>query len=141
MKLFKFFPLLVLLTGCGTADQEIYQQPLVLDYPEESQIVWEDVLKQEDELYYVYFYSLTCGYCANLKAQMLEYNQTTTNVLYFCNVTDGFMYKENVNSVIGCNEISEFGIVGIPSLIEITKNTVSNYFLGISAITVFIENK
>lgn len=141
MKIFRTIPFLIL-TSCTIKAKplEIIEVP-PLDYPIDKKIEWADIITKQDNQYYVYFYSTNCGHCASIKRDIIYFSIRFEKPLYFCDVTEGAPTKSNPNMLIGVNDIVYFFITGTPFLVEIIDNTVTNYFSGVSAITVFINNK
>ena len=104
-------------------------------------ISWSDVFNKEDDHYLVYFYSEECGYCASIKAEMLNYFEVTTYQMYFVDIlnNEDVAIKHTGDSPVGLTSVEELFILGTPSLLEIEDKTVTNYYAGVNAIRGFIS--
>lgn len=134
-------PLLLLATallfGCVP---NITTEPITYDYlnVESHQIGWSDVFLQEEDSYSVYFYSLTCGHCAEIKQKILSYYFLDREVLYFSQTSEETVYGSKTD-LIGVNDISSFHIFGTPFLINVNNHEVTNYYAGVNEITNYID--
>lgn len=90
------------------------------DYSEvkNKTINFDEIFKQKNEQYFVYFYSLTCSHCSLIKNQMIEYGLNHENI-YFVQASEDVKISENTDSVVGATSIEEISILGYPSLLEI----------------------
>lgn len=115
------------LTGCEQSPSFFPSKPssstteiVEHDYREISsqKIDWNDMFNQGQNEYYIYFYSLTCAHCKNLKNEVIEYALKNDN-LFFIEASEKVVIVEDVNFTIGSTSISEMGILGYPSLVKI----------------------
>lgn len=81
-------------------------------------INFDEIFKQKNEQYFVYFYSLTCSHCSLIKNQMIEYGLNHENI-YFVQASEDVKISESTDSVVGATSIEEISILGYPSLLEI----------------------
>lgn len=102
-------------------------------------IAWEDVFNQEEHNYLVYFYSERCGHCNSIKNDIISYYLTTDETMYFV-CTDIDAVFGNQTDLTGVNNISDFYIFGTPFLARLVEHTISNYYVGATAISNFINN-
>ena len=87
-------------------------------------INWENILKQNNEVYYVYFYSLTCSHCQELKNWIIERALVRGDV-FFVKGSNKDTIKSDVASTIGATSVDEVAIMGYPSLLKIVNKTVT----------------
>ena len=130
-----------MLSGCVSSPKPPEIVPEVHEYSdiEQSRISWNDIFAQEQETYKVYFYSESCGYCRELKEDIISYYKKGIEVIYFV-CTDEYAVF-NTGDLIGINNINDFFILGTPMLVEITNSTVTNSYAGLSMIRNYIEEK
>jgi len=114
-----------------------------LDYSEvTTQIKWVDIFEQEEERYLIYFYSEYCGYCRDIKEEFLTYYFGADEKIYFVDsIKEKAVYKSGAEWIIGVNNIDDFFIPGTPFLVEISNWNVTNYYIGVSAIRLYIQNE
>ena len=140
MKMYQFLLLsITFLTSCSPPKSKPDELPVELDYDlvEPAKIQWSDIFSQTQETYKVYFYSLQCGYCQELKETIISYYLEGKETLYFV-CTDEYAVF-GVGDIIGINKIDDFYILGTPSLVEITNSTVSNNYAGLSSIKSYLQ--
>ena len=90
------------------------------DYREiaSKKIDWNDMFLIDKNEYQIYFYSLTCAHCKNLKNSVIEYALKNDD-LFFIEANEKVVIKNDVSDTIGATSISQMGILGYPSLIKI----------------------
>ena len=76
------------------------------------------MFNQPQNEYQIYFYSLTCAHCKNLKNKVIEYALKNDN-FFFIEASEKVAIVEDVSFTIGSTSISEMGILGYPSLVKI----------------------
>lgn len=115
------------LTGCEQSPSFFPSKPsssiseiVEHDYKEiaSKKIDWNDMFNQGQNGYYIYFYSLTCAHCKNLKNKMIEYALKNDD-LFFTEASEKVIILEDISKTIGSTSISTMGILGYPSLIKI----------------------
>lgn len=130
--------LTLLLTGCSSDIQPIIKE---YDYSDVTAFIsWNDVFKQEENEYSVYFFSQTCGHCKELKQEILSYYFGNYEQLYFVETGEDTVYG-SPSDLVGVNSIECFYIFGTPFLINIESGAVSNYCAGNTKIREYIASK
>ena len=91
-----------LLTSCSyqLIDKPIieeYDYSLITDY----KIRWEDIFKQKDETYFLYFYSESCFHCQELKQDILYYFDNQRPSMFFIEDNDDFVIGSDANKLVG----------------------------------------
>ena len=127
----------ILLSGCVPSTKS---DPVTYDYSdvESHQINWSDIFSQPEDSYSVYFYSVTCGHCAEIKQNILSYYFLNKEVIYFSKTSEETVFGSKTD-LIGVSNLEDFHIFGTPFLINISNHAVSNYYAGVSEITKYIE--
>ena len=152
----KFTLILVLFVSiifaCIMIPINLYNQGLTGDYDSKCQLEYKEVLKQDEEKYYVYMYLDNSEYCQKLKPTILSYQrsdmQKTNCKLYTYNIKDDLynlvdLYNgtENVQNITTMEELK---ITEVPVLMLIFQTTnessqkvwrVVSYVKGNEAIT------
>lgn len=128
-KIFTVFLTIFLLQSCDVFQKQLdYKSNNSVevaqnhDYNEvkNKTINFDEIFKQKNEQYFVYFYSLTCSHCGLIKNQMIEYGLSHENI-YFVQASEDVKISENTDSVVGATSIEEISILGYPSLLEINQ--------------------
>ena len=102
-------------------------------------ISWIDVFNQSETDYFVYFYSVRCGHCNEIKNDIIEYYYSNKNTLYFvCTDIDSLVGPPK--DLTGIDNIDDFYIFGTPFLIRVYEYMVKEYYAGTRAILNFIHN-
>ena len=131
----------VILLGC--TKQESPKEEIVYDYSlisEEDIIYWDDLFDQKERRYKVYFYSEYCGYCKQIKEEVISYYLSNTEKLYFLNTDENEVAtKINDETLIGCTNIDHFFINGTPFLVNFDTHVVTNYWKGMTQIRDYIN--
>lgn len=125
-KLNRLLLLLFLITSCGSSDAQTEH-----NYHEikDRIINWNQIFEVNDERYLVYFYSERCGYCNDIKLEILNYYFLHINSFYFV-CTDLEIKTGPIKDLTGINNIDDFYIFGTPFLVEFNLQTVTNYYVG-----------
>ena len=138
MKRYKiiFFLIPLLLCGCGTAEiqEKVYKEeiiPVEHNYSEVSdyELTWETIFDVSEENYYVYFYSLTCSHCEELKNFIVEAALERGDV-YFVKGTSKDQITNDSKKTIGAENPGEIWILGYPSLLKITNQKCTKNLVG-----------
>ncbi|MFA7032356.1 MAG: hypothetical protein WC201_02185 [Bacilli bacterium] len=113
---------------------------LPLDYDDFPSlfILWEDVFKQKEAKYYVYFYSNQCYYCQQIKEKLLIIIKHATTPYYLLSYNEAIPIAEDVDQTIGASTIEQLWFGGTPSLLEIEMNAVTKNILGVQKISDFL---
>ncbi|HBF68705.1 MAG TPA: hypothetical protein DDW20_05260 [Firmicutes bacterium] len=96
-------------------------------------VSWNDVFFIAKPQYFVYFYSLSCSHCNELKNSVIEYALNRENI-YFCENSKDVIISENIANTIGISDVSKLSILGFPSLIKIEDNKLLCNIAGIDKI-------
>lgn len=132
----------ILLTGCVPSSQtkETYEispveVPVEHDYSEVSgfHIQWSTIFSQKPQTYYVYFYSLNCSHCANLKNTIIE-KALKRNDIFFVRASNNDKLSNDVKNTIGVGFADDFSILGYPSMAKIVDRKVEKNVAGKSQI-------
>lgn len=134
----------ILLTGCfsnesTTSKSSTRPIPTILtseyDYDDvkDKTIYWSNIFSITNDDYYVYFFSKTCSHCQSLKDFVVK-KAIERGDIYFVESSDQDIFLKDVSSTIGLTSVEGFGILGHPSLIEITNKTIIKNIAGIQPI-------
>ena len=143
MKAFKcllyLMPVLTLF-GCSQSppkseektDQKV---PVYHNYDEvkEYELFWETIFDVASEDYYVYFYSVTCNHCEELKNYIIEKALSNKNIYFVKGSSKDQIGNDPKKSKYAENP-SDIWILGYPSLIEIVSHKCMKNLAGISQI-------
>ena len=122
MRHFKnLFTLLLLTIPSISCKPSTLQDKVPYDYDDflSSHLNWEDIFSPNEEDYYVYVYSKTCGHCIQIKEDVLEYAFTSIISFYFVEYVNQIPGDYDVSDTIGATEYSMVSILGTPTLLEI----------------------
>lgn len=143
-----FYPLvsLIFLVSCTPEASSSSNQSSQFDemIPESLKINWSDSFKQEDEEYLVFFYSDTCSHCHEIMGDVIAFTEENIKQTYFANIisSEGKMpIVKGGDPITGVDDISDFYILGTPTLIEIEEGTVTSHIPGKDAILTFLNNE
>ena len=105
------------------------------DYNEVSdyELLWDTMFDVDSAFYYVYFYSLTCNHCAEIKNYMIEKALQQGNI-YFIKSTSRDQLTTDQNKSKNAENPGDIWILGYPSLIAISNKKCSKNLAGISQI-------
>lgn len=97
------------------------------DYDEISHLTinYKNIFEQIGKQYFIYFYSLTCGHCFELKNEIITYALCNKIKTYFVLECDEIKYGFDTNLTIGISNIESLFIKGYPTLIEINNNVLT----------------
>ena len=127
----------LLLSGCvPTSNIEL----VIYDYEDvsDARIKWSDIFSQEEDQYSVYFYSVTCGHCAEIKQNVLSYYFLDIETMYFVQTDEETKFGAVV-VLTGISDIDLFHIFGTPFLVNIKEHSVSSYCGGVNSILKYID--
>ena len=103
-----------------------------------THIDWIDVFSQAEDLYFVYFYSLTCGHCKEIKQEILSYYFSSNETIYFVQADENTVYGSS-GELIGVSDISNLFIYGTPFLIKLENHVIVEYYGGEKGIREYIN--
>ena len=127
---------LMLLVGC-TPNKSIEEKH---NYHEikDRLIAWNDIFIQEEEEYYVYFYSERCGHCNDIKQNIINFYYKDVVYMYFV-CTDIDSVTGPRSDIKGIDNIDDFYIFGTPFLTQLSSHKINDYYVGVSEIKGFIS--
>ena len=135
MKLLLLFTLLI--SGCSNTHANIISKEY--DYSDvTTHIDWIDVFSQTGDLYFVYFYSLTCGHCKEIKQEVLSYYFSSNETIYFVQADENTVYGSS-GELIGVSDVSNLFIYGTPFLIKLENCVIVEYYGGEKEIREYIN--
>ena len=112
------------------------------DYEEvTSEISWSETFNQREDLYLVYFYKESCGYCQSIKSKVLNYYFFKKEVMYFVDCEAGEAIYGPTKDLKGMSDISNFYIFGTPFLIKIKEKKIDSYYPGMNKILEYIDKQ
>ena len=131
--------LIIISVSCSKSSKESISS-IIYDYDltQDKTIEWNDLFNQNPDFYYVYVYSPKCGYCNDIKQDVLNYCFNLSSSMYFV-CTDNDIVIGPPKDLVGLNNIEEFYIFGTPFLIEVKERAVANYYAGKEEILAFIS--
>ena len=131
-------PFTLFIVACS--DIQDFDKPINYDYDliADYQIKWNDIFKQNKEDYYLYFYSPTCGYCDQIKNDVISYFLNNKDDVYFVVDNDDFVIGSDASKTIGVDNIDSFFILGTPSLVEISDGKVTLNIAGVKNIKEYL---
>ena len=144
MKRFRRFnlPLIIMfiLTGCNDptvslSDTNDVEIPVEHSYSEiaKFEITWNAIFETEKTNYYVYFYSLTCSHCEDLKNFIIEQAQKRGDI-FFVKSSSKDQIGNDPNLSINAEIPGEIWILGYPSLLKIEEKKCTKNLAGTSQI-------
>ena len=95
-------------------------QPKPLDYDSLSNkmISYQELFNQNQEDYYVYIFSYSCGHCEGFKEEILPIIYNNRN-MYLLEYSKDIKVSSYVDDTIGASSIDDVYILGTPTLLEI----------------------
>ena len=123
-------------TTIVTPESKTEQKQIVdHDYTEiqEYELMWETMFDVESPSYYVYFYSLTCNHCEELKNYIIEKALSLENI-YFVKGSSKDQIGNDPNKSKYAENPVDIWILGYPSLLQITNHKCLKNLAGISQI-------
>ena len=135
----------LLLAGCSLSnntqsqisnDQSLTSSVSQHDYSEVSErfISWNEIFSMPEDFYYVYFYSLTCSHCNEIKDEVIECVLSMKKAIYIVQESSEFNYTDNSNKTIGATSCENFAITGFPTVVSIDHKVVASNNSGTTAV-------
>ena len=130
MKRILFIVSILLLSSCH--ETELTNEERVYDYKDVQDrfIEWKDVLAQEKENYFAYVFSYSCGHCKDIKQDILKKTIIDGWDIYYVEYTSDILIVDSNAPYIGVTNYEELGIIGTPTLFEISIGAVKDRFTG-----------
>lgn len=127
----------LLISGCVPKTEiEVVQEDAPIEIThhnyfevEDHQLTWANMFGAKEADYYVYFYSLTCSHCSELKDWIISKALELGNV-YFVKESQADIIKKDVSASIGASSAAEMSILGYPSLVEIRDKIIIKNVAG-----------
>ena len=132
-------PCLFLLSSCLFGREESINKDHSYDEIEDYKIEWNSLFSLAKTHYFVYFYSVHCGHCEQIKNQIIEYSLTHIEEFFFLEYTSEIPVITNPEQTIGVDNLENFGIRGTPSLVEIENKKVVLNLSGTNDILSFLN--
>lgn len=112
----------------------------ILDYDDERfiHIAWSEIFSQNQETYCTYIYSQSCGYCQQLKQDVLSYALSVDN-FYFLEYSDDVILTNNIEKTIGIQKIDQLAILGTPTILEIKNKVLTKNIAGKKKISEYLS--
>lgn len=122
----------LLLISCNNKAKSISEDEIKYDYVDVSErsIKWEQLFEPEDESYYTYVYSTTCPHCNEIKQKVIYKSISNEENIYFIEYTNDIPIGTNIYDYIGQNNYENVGLIGVPTLMEISNHVITNIFVG-----------
>ena len=106
----------------------------IYDYSDVTHIEWEHIFDIESDYYYIYVYSLSCGHCKDIKEEIINFAMKKDNETYFVLYNKDIPVVDSNYVLIGKTNYQDLGIVGTPTLFEISNHFVSDVCTGSESI-------
>lgn len=139
-----YFVILLSLCGCRSINQKD-SKSVISSYSSNfpniyglNLIDWDDVLTQDQKIYYSYIFSWTCSYCNKLRNQINTFANICNYPFYFIEFSNDIPVKDNAYAVIGCKNIENLYISGTPTLFLIKDNVIAECYLGFEKINNYV---
>ena len=110
---------------------------------------FSEVVLQEEEEYFVYFYGVNCGYCTDIKEEVLTFAQenSTGIKVYFIESSDPDDYIQITNPTTGqpqnvapiTDPITGRNMSGTPTFVTVVDGRVVDLTVGPNAITDLLD--
>ena len=122
----------LLLIGCNNKNKSISEEEKKFDYVDVSErsIKWEQLFEPKDEFYYTYVYSTTCPHCNDIKQKVIYKSINNEENIYFIEYTKDIPIGTNIFDYIGQSNYENVGLIGVPTLMEISDHVITNIFVG-----------
>lgn len=132
-----------LLVGCSSSIRPIAKmgEQNKKDYSdyEDLHLEWKNLFSPAKSQYFVYIYSFSCRHCANIKDLVLDAVEDDKDHFYLMAYSEEIPLINNVSETIGKEKIEDIGILGTPTLIEISNHHVAINIAGENLIKDYIE--
>ena len=130
MKKILFIAALLILASCKkqtiSSEEKIYDYADVLD----NFIKWEEILSIDKEHYYAYVFSFSCGHCKEIKQDILTKVIEDGWNIYFIEYESDIPIVDSSVPYVGVSKYQDLGIIGTPTLFEISNKIVVDRFTG-----------
>lgn len=130
----------VIMCGCQKQNPIIFQQELVeipveYEYSDisEYELTVDSLFDVNEENYYVYFYSLNCSHCQELKNFVIK-RALERQDIYFVKGSSKDKITNNENLLINAENPGDIYILGYPSLLKISSHKCIKNIAGIERI-------
>ena len=122
----------LLLISCNNKNKSISEDEQKFDYTDVSErsIKWEQLFEPKDKFYYAYIYSTTCPHCNDIKQEVIYKSINNEESIYFIEYTKDIPVGTNINDYIGQSNYINVGLIGVPTLMEISDHVITNIFVG-----------
>ena len=122
----------LLLISCNNKNKSISEEEKIFDYADVSErsIKWEQLFEPKDKFYYAYIYSTTCPHCNDIKQEVINKSINNEESIYFIEYTKDIPVGTNISDYIGQSNYINVGLIGVPTLMEISDHVITNIFVG-----------
>ena len=93
---------------------------------------WNEMLNQEENEYYTYIYSETCGFCRKAETYIEKLNKVS--FIYYVLFTESIPIKSERENLEGVDDINSLFILGTPTLFKIVDKKVEKCYVGLNEI-------
>ena len=120
-----------------TNNKNIVEQEEII---KNKEIPWLEALNQEENHYIIFVYSETCGHCHDMMDEIIDFAKSDILVTYFINTRKNEVpiSREIIENT---TDITELGILGTPTILEIESKTVIKNIAGIDKCLTFLIDK
>lgn len=127
--------MLAMFTSCSPAQSEQNSKNGVFQFnvKDEEHIFWSELFNQKENHYLVFFYSDYCLHCHQIIEDVLIFSHQNILKIYFVDTKSQnteVPLKINVDDTLGITDITDFAIVGTPTLVEIEKRILMQNVAG-----------
>ena len=133
---------LAIVTSCSpvkevTNNKNVFEeQNIVVN----QQISWLETLNQKENHYLVFIYSETCGYCHDMKDEIIDFAESDILKTYFIN-TKKSEVPITPEIIENTKDVNELSIIGTPTILEIENGTAISNIAGIDKCLSFLIDK
>ena len=143
-----FYPLLslVFLASCTPTEGTTSSQSSATSetIPVSLQIDWKDRFKQEEDDYLFFYYSETSEKFNEIMGDVIAFANSNIKKTYFANINSSegkIPIDKTAEPLINVSDISEFYILGTPTIVEIKEGTVTSNIPGKDKCLTFLNNE
>lgn len=156
-KIVNKFPILFLIIPIVSCNNEVREMKDKTFFEGQYNIFADEFFAKSEKEYFVYYYSLMCPPCQDLKEDMENFikesdikvytlslqNMNDDEIALFKERDESMSNEEMREAMLGCSELSDVYLVGTPTLYKINQNDSTHYLedviLGYSKIINFIK--
>lgn len=136
-----FFSILLslpILTSCKTNGEE---EKVPLDYVDfiENKLEWKNLFLPAKPMYFVYIYSNTCGHCRAIKDSVLSWANERRDQFYLTEYSQDIPIIKDTKNTLGACTYEQVGILGTPTLLQITDHVLTYNMAGENEILSFLN--